>query len=126
MGICVLLLLSKGYCVKSSTLPEVEDSFIERCWECIRVVSQNVPIELSTWIQSAMGTRDSPGYSALFCSSKPSLSSINLLKNSISGHGEFLNVNANELNVPSIFWHRDDVVRQTMLLHMTLQDRDLS
>jgi hypothetical protein len=126
LGICVLLLLSKGYCVTSSTLSNVQDSFIERCWECIQVVSQNIPVVLSEWIQSAMGTRTPSGYSVLFCNSKVLLSSVDLLKDSISGSGKFLNVNAAELGIPSTLWHRRDVVSQTMVLHMRLQDRDLS
>jgi hypothetical protein len=126
LGICVLLLLSKGYSVTSLTLTGIDDSFIERCWECIQVVSQNIPIELSKWIQSAMDTRSSSGYSALFCQSRPLLSSVNLLKDSVSGNGKFLNLNAQDFGTPGVLWHRSDAIRQTMILHMKLQNAELS
>ena len=126
LGICVLLLLSSGYCVSSSTLPGVEDSLIERCWECIQVVSQNVPLVLSRWIQSSMGKRSPSGYSVLFCVSRPFLSSVDLLKDSISGTGHFSSIDATDFDTPGVLWHRDDSIRQTMILHFRLQDRDLS
>lgn len=126
LGICVLLLLSRRYCVSSSTLPGIEDSFIERCWECIHVVSQNIPIKLSQWIVDTMANRTPSGYSVLFCTSRQLLSSVDLLKNSISGNGKFLNIDSIEFDVPSVVWHRNDAIHQTVILHLKLQDRDLS
>jgi hypothetical protein len=126
LGICVLLLLSKGYCVTSSTLSGVQDPFIERCWECVHVVSQNVPMDLSQWIQDSMESRTPTGYSVLFCNPKSSLSTVGFLRDSVSGTGEFLNVERKDLETPDVMWHRDDVIFQSMLLHMRLRDLNSS
>jgi len=126
LGLCILLLISKGYCVTSSTVEGIEDSFIERCWECVQVVSQNVPVELSEWIKLTMGTRTPSGYSILFCQPRAIPSSTELLRDHVSGIGKFLNIEAKDFGVPDTMWHRDDVLNRTRILHIRLRDRDLS
>jgi hypothetical protein len=124
LAICILLLLSKGYCITSSTLIGIEDSFIERCWECIHVTSHNIPKNLSTWIQTSMEKRSASAYSILFCRPKAMILPTNLLQDSISGSGKFLNIDTKEFGIPNMLWHRDDAIRYTMILHMKLQNRD--
>lgn len=125
LGICILLLLSKGYCITSSIFQSIDDFFIERCWECIQVVSHNIPKHISEWIVSTMNSRSSSKYSMLFCQSRISLSTTEFLNQSISGSADFDQVDTVDYGMPHTIWHRDDTVRQTMILHLTSANGDL-
>lgn len=117
LGLCVLLLSSKGYCVTSSQLEGIEDTFIERWWQCIQVVSDNVPLDISNWIRECMDKRSSSRYSIIFCQSRDPVSSTDFLINHLSCKGRILELSEQDQLFPSEMWHKDDAVRQTMLVH---------
>lgn len=126
LGLCVLILLSKGYSVTSSVLSAIDDSFIERCWECIQNVSYNIPENICAWIQSSMETRSPQSYSVLYCEQKTRTGDIKYLNKKIVGSNSFEMINGDDFNIPKAVWHRDDAVYRTMISHMLLRDSKLS
>lgn len=119
LGICIMLLLSKGYCINSSVLIDIDDFFIERCWECIQVVSHNIPEDVSDWISDSMGQRSASKFSMVFCQTKNIMGSIEFLNKSIPETGGFFKIEPSEFNVSTIAWHRNDALRQSIILHLT-------
>ena len=125
LNICILLLMSRDYCITSNTLSGIEDTFIERCWECIQVASHSLPESLSLWIEKCMSNRTASNYAALFCTTRPSNTKILYLERYISGQGEFLNIDPTLNGIPDTVWHRNDFIRQTIILHMNLCNREM-
>jgi len=116
-SLCVLLILSKGYCINSYNMKDVPDIFIERCWACIQQISFTVSDPLKSWIQGAMEQRDPSTYSLLFCPKRQLPLSTELTGDIISnGRYEILD-NFKDM-VPANIWHRDDVITRTVLMHL--------
>lgn len=126
LGICVLIILSNGYSVTSATINEVENSFIERCWECIQVVSHNTPENLSSWIQECMSSRSPLSYSMIYCQQRPQQAPIRYLGKSIRGSGPLTSMMSRGMDMPENMWHRDDAVYWTMMLHTMSRHREFS
>lgn len=118
LGICIMLLLSKGYCINSSVLTDIDDFFIERCWECIQVVSHNIPEDISAWISNTMGQRSASKFSMVFCQTKNTMASIEFLNKSIPDTGRFFKIKPSEFDIPTTAWHRNDSLRQSIILHL--------
>ncbi len=126
LGLCVLILLSKGYSVTSSSLIDIPDLFVERCWACIEAVSHNVPENIFLWIRSCMETRSPSSYAIIYCQYKIHNTDIKYLGKKIQGSGTPVCVNGDDFNIPESVWHRDDAIYRTMISHMLLRNRELS
>ncbi len=114
--LCILLLLSHGYTVNSTRLDGISDALVERCWECILLVSHNIPVHVSTWMTAAMAGRSQVGYAALFCQGGQTLSTLATIQN-LPAELSFQAYDRVELDLPDVIWHRDDVVFNTLLAH---------
>lgn len=117
-GICIMLLASKGYCVTSSVLKDIPDTFIERCWECLQVITFTTPNPLCGWMIETIGSRTPSKYSAMFCQRKLSSLVLKTIGNIIPDEATFqdLDIKVNNLSNPA--YHRDDIMMQTMILHV--------
>lgn len=126
MGLCCMLLASKGYCVTSVKLQSIEDSFVERCWECIHVISQCVPTELSEWITTNMNGRRSAVYSDMFCAKEGPINIGSHINKKLKGSSVSEGSSRCYFNIRGEVWHRDDVVLHTMIAHLNLSNGKFS
>lgn len=115
-----MLLSSKGYCITCNQLSIIDNAFIERLWECIQVVSNNVPLYMSQWINECLDNRSSSNFAMLYCQSKPSMTQIDFLGNYISDKDKAVEISAETTAFPDTLWHKDDAARQTFLTHIVL------
>ncbi len=118
LGLCILILCSKGYCIISPNLNDIDNTFIERCWECIHVVSHNIPNEASEWIKSCMEERLPSSFSALFCQIKNQSSPAVYVGKKLQPTSNLQCVDDEDFNIPKEVWHRDDSIYRTMISHI--------
>jgi len=116
VALCTLLILSRGYAVNSTCLDDIPDVLIERCWECILLVSHNIPEYVSKWLIETMAGRSQVGYAALFCQGGRTLSTLSTIRE-LPLELSFQSHTRSQLDLPSTIWHRDDVVFNTLLAH---------
>lgn len=119
--VCIMLLLSVRYCVNSSTLNDVPDEFVERCWECVYVASHNVREEALKWMKDCIGSRSIGSYATKFCSPKVRDKDVQYLGFNMDLGRELNLVSiSDECNIPEEMWHRDDVPLRTLMFHQRL------
>lgn len=121
LGLCILMILSKGYCITSEVIKDIDNGFIERCWECIHTSSHNVNDELAGWIKDTMEARDPVSFSMIYCNQPHQVEDIVFLDKSIEVNKDFKITKIEDDNVPSEIWHRNDAVYFTMMVHLNSQ-----
>lgn len=117
-SICILLLASRGFTITSSVMIGVADTFIERCWECLQVISYNVPKSLQEWLILTIGDRQPSEYSALFCQFKSVSSLVSFVGKSIPISNAFVRLDTRSMGIPDTMWHKDDCISETMKIHL--------
>lgn len=119
--LCILLLASSGYTVNSSIFDDIPDTFIEKCWECIQYIIHTTSDPLNAWLTSIVGQRNPPAFSALFCPPRrlpERVAMENIFPNKLKS---IESIDTADDNLPSIVWHRDDAIMQTILTHLKYQ-----
>jgi hypothetical protein len=116
--ICILLLASSGYAVNSSIFNDVSDIFIEKCWDCIQYVLFNINNPTKSWLADVIQGRNPSSFSALFCPPRqlPQRTPVGSLFEDKFKSIECVSISS--IDVPLTVWHRDDIVMQTILVHM--------
>lgn len=121
--LCILLLTSSGYTANSSVFKDIPDMFIEKCWECIQYIVYTTSDPLNAWLKNIIGQRNPPAFSALFCPPRRLPERVvmdNIFPNKLRS---ITSISMNDDSVPSIVWHRDDVLMQTILTHLKYRSR---
>jgi hypothetical protein len=129
--LCMAILCSKGYSINSSCFENIDDVLIERCWENLKVISHSIDIPLQKWIETTMGTRSATSYSLKFCDSysHPSRQYENEVVHmniSIPRGIRLMDCSSFGNQLPISMYSKDDVVANTVLLHMRIFSSNIS
>ena len=116
--LCNLLVLSQEFAINPAFLDSIPDTTVKRCWECMFLLSHNIPEHISEWLVEAMADRSQVSYTALFCQSNPTLATLPTIQDFPMGLSTQSRTNI-EIGFSDILWlwHRDDVVSNTLIAH---------
>lgn len=121
LSICVALLLSTGYSVRSLVLKSIDDSAIERCWECVCVTSHNIPSDQSGWMAECLKGRQTTGFSTMYCQSGLRSVQANYLGSELSRPVGAAVALKDTNVVPATMWNRNDVLMYATIIHAVLE-----
>jgi hypothetical protein len=116
--LCIILLCSKGYSINSSCFENIDDILIERCWENLKVISHSTEFPLQEWMERIMDKRNAATYSAQFCQPQFREVEIEYVSIDMPRSTRFSYCSDSDSRLPQAMWNKDDVVTQTILLHM--------
>lgn len=118
-SLCILMLASRGYCIKSSTLEQIENNFIERCWECLNTIADNVSDPLRGWLEKSISNRSSYIFAQIYCTSASIDDNIRYMPPILATKECFKEFHGSISEFPCMFDDRDDPVLHTILSHIS-------
>ena len=118
-SLCILMLASRGYCVNSSTLEHIENAFIERCWECLNTIADNVSEPLRSWLEKTISTRNSTIFAIIHCDHSSGDDNIRYMPPILNSRNSFKEAHNSIIEFPRVFDERDDPVLHTILSHIS-------
>lgn len=118
-SLCILMLTSRGYCINSSTLDHIENGFIERCWECLNTIADNVSEPLRGWLEKTISTRSPTIFAILYCDNTSGDDSIRYMPPIMAPRSNFKEFHGNIMEFPKEFDERDDPILHTILSHIS-------
>lgn len=121
LSICVALLLSTGYSIHTIMLKSIDNTAIERCWECVCVTCHNIPQDQSLWMLECLKGRQTVGFSTMYCQSGLRTTQAEYVGSNVSRPlGAAATIDYTGV-VPRAMWNRNDVLLYAMMLHAVLE-----
>lgn len=126
VALCIMLLSSRGYCITSAELDDVEDTMVEVCWESLTNIYVSVGEPLKSWLKDIIGGRNYIAYGRQFCQHKTIRSGLEDLGTRFSGGSGFKLLSAENRMVPRTMWNRNETVYTALYSHFRHEARDVS